>query len=503
VALGLREILAQSKGFLVVDDQITIRKAMAKVVRKLGAPNVCEASSALDAQKLLSREVFDFVIIDIFLGEESGLKLLQNIRERDTYGDIPILIVTGNNGDDHVVQAVDMGATDYLIKPFLQDSLEKKIESMIRGYINPGAVTIVVRQVENLIALRKVGLAESMLEEVMEKDSYNIRARHCLAQVKISRKDYQGSLKILNQIIDENPQFYRSYRLRSDIYLMEKKTDAAISALKSELALNPRNHLRQALLAKCYYQKGRYKLAIEHLRCALIENPRSKESLYLMAHSYAKAENFNKALYYVKRIRRNYSGEHTALDLLVEYGCQLNETEKSIYFLRDERKQNPNESGPLIALFNIYSSTGQVAQAEEISSHLKTLFNNDPRACVVLADLEFKDDNFHQAAQFYAKAFKKNKTVSICKRLVICFLKAGAHRQAELAALNLFRLTGGPETLATMAEIFGAKASLKALMCYKLLMKVMPGAVGSISPRAAEARKKSLARRAVSYKKAS
>jgi CheY-like chemotaxis protein len=503
VALGLKEILAQSKGFLVVDDQITIRKAMAKVVRHLGAPNVFEASSAEEAQKLLSKEVFDFVIIDIFLGDQSGLKLLQDIRQRETYGDIPILIVTGNNGDDHVVQAVDMGATDYLIKPFLSNSLEKKIETLIRDYVNPGAITILVRQIEDLISLKKVSLAEKMLEEVLGKDPYNIRARHCFAQVKVFRKDYSGSLQLLNQIIDENPQFYRSYHLRSDIYLAKKKTDAAISSLKAELALNPRNHLRQALLAKCYYQKGHYKLAIEHLRYALIENPKSKESLYLMAHSYARAENFNKALYYLKRIRRNYGGEYAALNLAVEYGSQFDETVKTIYFLRDERKQNPNESGPLIALFNIYRSIGQVAEAEEITSQLQTFFKTEPRACVVLGDLEFNDENFEKAAQFYAKAFKKIKTASICKRLTICFLKVGADRQAELAALNLFRLSEGAEALATMAEIFVAKDSLKTLMCYKLIMNIMPSAVESLSPRVTGAREKSLMRRVANHKKAS
>ena len=120
---------------LVVDDEEEICELTRSFLRK---KNYCTlgATSRKEAIEIVKRDQPQIVLLDIRLGEESGLETLSQIKEINK--DIKVIMVTALNDEDSVSQAKSQGADDYISKPFtaefLEDILLKKVASLnLRG----------------------------------------------------------------------------------------------------------------------------------------------------------------------------------------------------------------------------------------------------------------------------------------------------------------------------------------------------------------------------------
>jgi len=113
---------------LVVDHQINIRKLLATRLTLLGY-KVVLASNGKDALINFINESPDLVIIDIMLPKLDGYSVCRRIRENSQ---IPIIILTAVNSFSDRVIGLELGADDYLVKPFLPKELEARIRSVLR-----------------------------------------------------------------------------------------------------------------------------------------------------------------------------------------------------------------------------------------------------------------------------------------------------------------------------------------------------------------------------------
>src|SRR5688500_13470767 len=100
---------------LLVDDEDTVLHAMSKALRRAGH-DVAVARNAEEALASLARTSFDTIVSDIRMPGLSGLELLQEVRRRDL--DVPVVLMTGDPGIDTAIAAVNLGAFQYLQKPF-------------------------------------------------------------------------------------------------------------------------------------------------------------------------------------------------------------------------------------------------------------------------------------------------------------------------------------------------------------------------------------------------
>ncbi len=109
---------------LVVDDATFTRDLVKKGV-KLGYPGfvVHEATNGRQAQAKLSTGGFDLVLCDWEMPEVSGLEVLEWMRQDPNLADIPFVMITSRGDREHVVQAVEKGATNYIVKPFTNEKL--------------------------------------------------------------------------------------------------------------------------------------------------------------------------------------------------------------------------------------------------------------------------------------------------------------------------------------------------------------------------------------------
>ncbi|WP_050605954.1 response regulator transcription factor [Ruegeria sp. 6PALISEP08] len=114
---------------VIVEDNETLAKAIAYRLRDRG-----HAAEVLldgdEADLYLAQEGADLVVLDINLPGQSGLEILKSLRNR---GDgVPVILLTARAETSDRVSGLDMGADDYLVKPFEMDELEARIRALSR-----------------------------------------------------------------------------------------------------------------------------------------------------------------------------------------------------------------------------------------------------------------------------------------------------------------------------------------------------------------------------------
>ena len=112
---------------LVADASSTMRKI---ILRSLGAVGIASATEAADgdeAVKMFKSGNFDLVLTDWNMPGKNGLEVITAIRKVDC--DVPIIMVTSEADKSRVLEAIEAGVTDYLVKPFTADTLREKLEN--------------------------------------------------------------------------------------------------------------------------------------------------------------------------------------------------------------------------------------------------------------------------------------------------------------------------------------------------------------------------------------
>ena len=117
---------------LVADDEINLAKALQAVLIDAGYNcDVCfDGNSAIH---LVSQEMYDGLILDIMMPEKNGYEVLSMIRKKKI--DIPVLLLSALNEVDDKVIGFDLGANDYLSKPFSTKELIARIKVMLKENI--------------------------------------------------------------------------------------------------------------------------------------------------------------------------------------------------------------------------------------------------------------------------------------------------------------------------------------------------------------------------------
>lgn len=137
-----------SRKILIADDDPSIA-ALIQITLKDPRYEIVAVSNGLEALKAFERQPeFDVVILDVMMPYVDGFEACQRIREQS---DVPIVILTSRDGTDDVVHGFELGADDYITKPFKTAELMARVESILRrveGYKSRRAPPIV--RVDNL-----------------------------------------------------------------------------------------------------------------------------------------------------------------------------------------------------------------------------------------------------------------------------------------------------------------------------------------------------------------
>jgi two-component system chemotaxis response regulator CheY len=115
---------------LVIDDSRTVRIIIGQILREIGL-EVLEAGNGLEALEQMERHPeVGLLLVDWNMPEMNGFDFLRAVRAEPAYDGVRILMVTSESRSEQVVQALNAGANEYLMKPFNKDVLVAKLQLM-------------------------------------------------------------------------------------------------------------------------------------------------------------------------------------------------------------------------------------------------------------------------------------------------------------------------------------------------------------------------------------
>ena len=130
---------------LVVEDELDLLNSTCSYLQK--ADFICEsAANFFEAEDKLLSYNYDVVILDINLPDGNGLDLLQHIKDKSP--ETGVLIVSAKNSLDDKLKGLDLGADDYITKPFHLAELNSRVNSLLRRRKFEGSKNIVFNEIE-------------------------------------------------------------------------------------------------------------------------------------------------------------------------------------------------------------------------------------------------------------------------------------------------------------------------------------------------------------------
>jgi two-component system KDP operon response regulator KdpE len=170
---------------LVVDDELPVRRLL-RIVLSREAYEVLSAGSGVEALDLAAKHPPNLIILDLTLPELDGLSVCRELR---SWSAAPILIVSGTGDEATKIAALDLGADDYLTKPFTAGELLARVRALLRRAV-PGVgtqKTIRVGDIEVSMAQREVKIGGRVIRLTRtEFDIIAVLAQNCDAVVHAS-----------------------------------------------------------------------------------------------------------------------------------------------------------------------------------------------------------------------------------------------------------------------------------------------------------------------------
>lgn len=112
---------------LVVDDMSTMRRIIKNVLKQIGYTSVEEAPDGKEALKKLKGGGFGLVVTDWNMPVMTGLELLKVIRADAELKILPVLMVTAEAQKENIIEAIQAGVSNYVVKPFTAEALLEKL----------------------------------------------------------------------------------------------------------------------------------------------------------------------------------------------------------------------------------------------------------------------------------------------------------------------------------------------------------------------------------------
>lgn len=120
---------------LVVDDDDTVRGIAEKLLKKHHL-DVTTAVNGKQAMDILDRDSFDIMLLDLMMPEMNGFEVLKQLQDKPGRGNMPIIVVSSITDKDAIVEALNNGATDFIIKPYNHDELIARLNIHLSKYLN-------------------------------------------------------------------------------------------------------------------------------------------------------------------------------------------------------------------------------------------------------------------------------------------------------------------------------------------------------------------------------
>lgn len=115
---------------LIADDEPLLTEMLEYRFRSKGFQTVI-ASDGREAIALFEEMRPAAVVLDAMMPVHDGMEVLRRIRANEEFGDVPVIILSARRNEEDIVRALEMGASDYIVKPFLPEELMVRLQRLL------------------------------------------------------------------------------------------------------------------------------------------------------------------------------------------------------------------------------------------------------------------------------------------------------------------------------------------------------------------------------------
>ena len=116
---------------LIVEDSPTMRQLLLYALKRVPGIVATEASDGVDGLQKCEAETPDIILTDINMPVMDGLKFIEQVREREEFKNIPIVVITTEGADEDRQRAMDLGADAFISKPIQAPSVVKVVQRLL------------------------------------------------------------------------------------------------------------------------------------------------------------------------------------------------------------------------------------------------------------------------------------------------------------------------------------------------------------------------------------
>lgn len=130
---------------LLVEDDLMLGKAVKNALENQG--NVVDlVTDAESCEAAIKTANFEIILLDVNLPDKSGLEILKNLRA--SKNNVPVIVLTARDAVSQKIEGLDLGADDYLAKPFIMEELFARMRSLVRRNKGIASPTIIYKDIE-------------------------------------------------------------------------------------------------------------------------------------------------------------------------------------------------------------------------------------------------------------------------------------------------------------------------------------------------------------------
>lgn len=205
---------------LIVDDEETLCEVLQINLQNEGY----DVDIATSAEQALTYDIrqYDLILLDIMMGEISGIKMAKILKSEPSTASVPIIFCTARDTEDDMIDGLELGADDYIMKPYTMRHILARVKSVLRR------------------TFHQHDEAENETGNVLQKDGLilDMDLKQCFVdgeQVRLTKKEFDLLLFLMS-----NPGRIYSrdeilYRVWGDVIVLDRTIDVNITRLRSRL----------------------------------------------------------------------------------------------------------------------------------------------------------------------------------------------------------------------------------------------------------------------------
>ena len=116
---------------LIIEDDITVRSYLKRIIQKKFSFNISEAENGSEGLETMKKTKPDIIFLDISMPVMSGLEFLEIIKLDPEYSKIPVLVLTAHNDRGTIQKIIQLGVSDYILKPIDPSKTFDRIQQLI------------------------------------------------------------------------------------------------------------------------------------------------------------------------------------------------------------------------------------------------------------------------------------------------------------------------------------------------------------------------------------